>query len=228
MQHARNCPREIPTYLASGILLALMPSCPEGVAAQQAERETYRWRVFVQGGASVSTGVSRTFQQMLPPPQPSVTAQEEVSFPRTGRLFIGVRLGLTDHDEVEVSYFYHPGSVRSTTLFRPPFESSSSRSTLSLRAHYVSFNYVRTFAADGRWRPFATAGLGLALFDVSIETEEKFAGNLGLGLDIEISPRWSFRVENRTFISGAPRSANASRGGTIFQWVPSAGLVLRF
>jgi opacity protein-like surface antigen len=211
-----------------GLLFGLVMWCPLASIAQQADGDAYRWQVFAQGGASVSSSVSRTFSVTLPPPDSPLQVSEQAWLSTTGRGFVGARYGFTDRDELEVSYSFHPGSVRSISVFPSPAASASGSDSLPVNAHYLSFNYVRRFAAGSRVQPFATGGVGLALFDMGIETEKKFTGNLGLGLDVELSPRWSFRVENRTFIMGAPRGVNAARGGTLFQWVPSAGLVLRF
>lgn len=108
---------------------------------------------------------------------------------------------------------------------------------------YFSVNYVRRLPSRKRFEPFLTAGVGLVVFSSSFEKEPGPVGNFGVGFDIPLNRRFSFRVEQRFFISGTPRLTLVIGGtpgsglvgpnvfdinGNTFDIVPSVGLVWHF
>lgn len=209
----------------SVLLLTCLPA--SGLSAQEPKRVPGRWETFAEFGGSFYTTASGTFT-LLVPPAPGTPAQfrEDISFAKTGRLFTGVRFHLSPGNHAEVSYSYSPGRINSTiSTLSPPI---SVLRVFPFRAHYLSFNYVRTLPRHGPLQPFLTGGLGFVAFEGIFGVEHKLAGNLGAGMDVRLGKRVFLRVEQRTFISGAPRTDTDAKKDTIYNIVPSVGLVFRF
>ncbi len=190
-----------------------------------------RIQLFAEFAGSFATDVTGSLSLTFTSPAGTFTLQERKSLSKSGRLFAGVRLRLTRADFVEVSYSYNPVWVV-TTLTGSPLQGGSPLSE-PVHAHSFAFNYVRYLLAEGRVRPFVTGGLGLVAFDGPIETEKKLVGNLGMGIDFGLSSHFLLRIEERAFLSGLPQhtftnSSSLNITGTSVNFVPSAGLVVRF
>lgn len=82
--------------------------------------------------------------------------------------------------------------------------------------------------------PYLVAGAGLAHYNVTNGTtfgndsSNKFAWEVGGGVDMKIFPYLSLRGEVRDFINGTPDIAAITQEGRTHNVVPQVGLVFRF
>ncbi len=195
--------------LKRGCVFAILFIAATGKA--QAQVGATKVEFFAEGGVSFLNTSA-----VIPPSHLSpVSSSGNVS--KSARVFTGFRYQFTKKNALEGSYSYSYNVA--SALVHP-----NVRGFASFEAFTGSVNYVRYFPAAGRFRPFATAGLGLVSYISPFLGfgQHAFAPNVGLGTDIALSRRLALRVEARDFITRLPRPLSR----TNHNLVPSAGVAL--
>jgi hypothetical protein len=151
-------------------------------------------------------------------------------FSKSFRLVGGYRYWFKEKEAVEFTFSFSANRIE---LHTPNLPANLSE-TWQTDMRNIAVNYVRRLPRWKRLEPFATGGAGIGIFLKSSEgAEVKFVVNFGLGADIQLSPRWLFRMEVRDFLSaqpseGSPAQFRRTPQGVTHGIVPTAGFVFRF
>jgi hypothetical protein len=105
----------------------------------------------------------------------------------------------------------------------------------SYRSFFVTPGLKLKFGAPlVPFQPYVVAGIGVAHYNVNNDTvfgnnsSNKFAYEVGGGIDMKILPYLSLRGEVRDFINGTPDIAAITQEGSTHNVVPQVGVVFRF
>jgi opacity protein-like surface antigen len=197
-RHIRNLLR-----IAFVCALTLIPAVAPDVFAQ-----TPNPRISVLGGASLLGG-ERTF----------IIGTDVITTGYGNGPKLGFRgtFDLDSHWAAEVMYAFSSNDL-TVTEENPPLERE-----FDVRVHQITGNALYFFAGqESMFRPFATVGLGISRFSMTgdskalagqrflnqpaiVQDENKFAFNLGAGVEARIRDRLGVRFDFRDYISGLPR-----------------------
>lgn len=198
-------------------------------AAGTAQDKPRRFEIFLQGGVSFFNEKTGPSQEAIFDPVTNsvqiVPTTVQTSLRQTARLFVGIRFFFTPYDAMEGSFSYSPSDLFRLRLDQNPNFVTPAFAVRDQVLDIYSYNYVRYFRKEGRWRPFVTGGIGLSYFLNSPATGHSVAWNFGGGTDVMVSKRIAFRIEYRDFIVEVPDFESVGR---FHNQVPSAGLVFRF
>ncbi len=220
--------------LCLGTLSAASPEC----RAQSSGKS--RFQFFASGGSSSITDKSNEFDVTEGIGDQFV---ESDIFTKThvhpsGRLLVGFRYFLGPSDAIEVSYSYAPTNISITQAVTLTSNSGSAMFLVliptAVRSHLYSFNYVRRFRPKARWQPYLTAGIGGVHWQAVQNAQfapgfgNGFAGNLGAGVNWNISPHWGLQAEYRDYLVEHPRFVVSSPSGMSHDQAPTLGVVYQF
>jgi opacity protein-like surface antigen len=211
--------------LQCALLIISIELCASFAAPQSL---LHRTEIFAEGGVSYSGSHPFVSAQIFPVGNSFnfITFVGSTSLRTTGRLFVGARFNFTPRDAFEASYSYSPSDVITRGILaqsNPPSITQISTAA-PLRPDFWSFNYVRTWSAARRWRPFFTGGIGLGHWSNFFAFKNHFTANLGGGLTYSLTEHWAVRAEYRNFIFPMP-----GQNSTItYNQIPSVGFVFRF
>lgn len=218
----------MPSFAALSLIVLSASLLFAAPARAQASWLHNRLDLFAEGGGSFYQGqqeiasavavVSAGGSTILSVMTTTATIQD------SGRLLLGTDLWFTHHDAVQASYSYSPADLAGTTTVslgpsEPPVSFTS-----PLGAHFLSFNYLRSFALGRRWRLLLEAGLGRVWWKATQSTDARFSVNVGTGLSYRIAQHWAFRAEYRDYVEPFP-----GPGGVMLNnHAPTLGIVFHF
>lgn len=196
-------------------------------ASAQAQQPMPHYEAFVEGGITWNNAAfSDTVIVFGNPPLNQTLASRDTTDTR-GRLFVGFRYWFNGGNAVEASYAYVP-----TTIFEKDacevVNCGVGLTETRTHLHYFSLNYVKSFRAEKRLRPYFTSGVGWVYTHGFAIREEPITGIFGAGIDVGLSSHWAFRAEYRDIMADAPRSSDFRPSGLVHNSSPSIGLAYRF
>lgn len=171
-----------------------------------------------------------------------------------GKFGLRGTVDLTDNWAVEAAYSFGRNNLRITELDEVPPEERG----FGLRIHQFTGNLLYFLnTPEERFRPFVTAGLGVTNYNPTgrakviaatmdfidesalLRSSNKFAFNLGIGLEAIVTERLGVRLDFRDHITKIPRFGVPAAppgsgvdffpvGGSIHSFETSVGIVIYF